>query len=159
MAEPVRTEPLSEMRFPEPVPAPPVLNELRPVGRDGSGTLPADPISGLLPESNVYNERGRDSALPNQAMDAINIAVDRARQTADVLRERFDDVRERLETGELQEDIRRRTEYLIERASERVRDIRERTQEYAERSPLQFIARVAIAGLAVGFVLRMWRDE
>ena len=160
MAEPVRTEPLSEMRFPEPAAAPPVRNELRPIGGDGSRTLPpGDSVSGLLPESTVESRSGRNAAVADQARDAINVAVDRARQTAEILRERFDDVMERLESGELQEDVRRRTEYLADQATQRAREIRYLTRRYAEQYPVQFIAGVAAAGFALGFVLRMWRDE
>ena len=36
---------------------------------------------------------------------------------------------------------------------------RARTETYADKKPLQFIAGVALAGFAIGFLLRMGRDE
>jgi ElaB/YqjD/DUF883 family membrane-anchored ribosome-binding protein len=161
MAEPLRTEPLSEMRFPEPAAAPPQAgNEFGPASGDGSRTLPpGDTVTGLLPESNVVELSGRNSGITDQAVEAINTAVDRARQPAERVKDRIDDVRERLESGELQEDVRKRAEYLAGEVSDRARELRSRTQHYARQYPLKFIAGAAAAGFALGFVLRMWRDE
>ena len=160
MAEPVRNEePLSNLRFPEsPKPGP------VPVTRS------ADDPAALLPEHVTDKpigewpwERVDEQSSEPSALDTIR---EKTRPIAEFVQDRVTDVRERvrvirgrMESGELQEDVRERASDLAEEASRQARVARTRAEFYARNYPLQFIAGAAAAGFAIGFLLRMWRDE
>jgi hypothetical protein len=76
-----------------------------------------------------------------------------------ILRARTDLLKERVQSGELQETAHARAEEIRDTASRQVRLARARAQFYGHNYPLQVIAGVAAGAFLLGFVMRMWRDE
>jgi len=174
MAEPVRNDgPLSNMRFPQspvsvrtgPVPA-------TRVETDSSRALPeaAEPHApiGEWPEGSGYGRVFQSHAdegprtVENLKGDFGNAAKKAGTFMRDRLREarrRFEVIRGRAQSGELQEDLRERADDLMETAQRQARWARSRTEYYANRNPMQFIAVAAAGAFVFGFLLRMWREE
>jgi|WetSurMetagenome_2_1015567.scaffolds.fasta_scaffold767495_1 ElaB/YqjD/DUF883 family membrane-anchored ribosome-binding protein len=177
MADPVRNdEPLSSMRLPE--------TEARP-GPVPVTRTPTD-TAGLLPERATDKPLGewpretlddlRDAGEPREpntvdnlkqkGASALDTLRDKTRPVADFVQDRVADMRYRLriirgrvESGELQGELRDRATEIGDEASRQARIARSRAEFYARNFPLQFIAGAAAAGFAIGFLLRMWRDE
>jgi ElaB/YqjD/DUF883 family membrane-anchored ribosome-binding protein len=93
--------------------------------------------------------------LTSSARRVVRNAQDRAED----LRRRFELIRGRVQSGELQEDVREHTAEMADRASERIRYARYQMRYCAQKYPLHFVAGTAVAGFAIGFLMRMWRDE
>jgi len=177
MADPVRNdEPLSSMRFPETSARPgPVPVTRTPA--DTAGLLPehaTDKPLGAWPretlddlrESRESRESDTLDNLKKQSANALDTLREKARPVTDFVQDRVADMRHRLriirgrvESGELQEELRDRASELGDEASRQARRARSRAEFYARNFPLQFIAGAAAAGFAIGFLLRMWRDE
>jgi len=173
MAEPVRNdEPLSDIRFPEsPRPGPvPVTRS----GADTAGLLPeraTDKPIGEWPREtldDLRDFRQRDDTDRNSSTgsDILNNLREKARPVTEFVqdriadfRDRFDMIRGRFESGELQAEVKDRASELSDEASRQARVARHRAEFYARNYPLQFIGGAAAAGFAIGFLLRMWRDE
>jgi ElaB/YqjD/DUF883 family membrane-anchored ribosome-binding protein len=132
---------------------------------------PAD-VAGLLPEHATQKplgqwpratlrelRRGRREERIRATVDRVKPVVAKLQERLDELRHRFGVVRGRIESGELQEELRSRASYYGDEVTRRAREARARTEAYANEKPLQFIAGVAVAGFAIGFLLRMGRDE
>lgn len=177
MAEPVRKdEPLSSMRFPETSARPgPVPVTSAPA--DSAGLLPeraTDKPLGEWPRETLDDLRGTGESqqpgtldnLKEQGGNALDTLREKARPVTDFvqdrvadMRHRFRVIRGRVQSGELQDEMKDRASELTDEASRQARVVRTRAEFYARNYPLQFIAGAAAAGFAIGFLLRMWRDE
>jgi len=177
MADPVRNdEPLSDIRFPETSPRPgPVPLARTPA--DTAGLLPehaTDKPLGEWPRETLEDlRRSRESREPStfdnlkeQSSNALETLREKTRPVTDFvqnrvadMRHRFRVIRGRMRSGELQDEVRGRASELTDEASRQARVARHRAELYARNYPLQFIAGAAAAGFAIGFLLRMWRDE
>ncbi len=172
MAEPVRNnEPLSEMRFPEPT-----ATTRTPV----SGPVP---VAGLIPESlpdrplgawpeTRDHDNSRRSNTGERVGSAIGAVVNQTKELGGIVQDRMSELKQkfRVIAGRRSAEIRDRASDMTdeaqrkasELASEAKREARLwefRARLYARRYPFQFIAGAAAAGFAIGFLLRMWRDE
>jgi ElaB/YqjD/DUF883 family membrane-anchored ribosome-binding protein len=183
MADPVRNDdPLSSMRFPE---SPTKRNPASVTRSDEevAGYLPEQatdkPLGEWTPESledlresrhaRVREARAmRRAQVPEGApettrLDAVKNKVrpitDFVQNRASDMRHRFEVIRGRVRSGDLQSELKDRASDLGDTASRHARTARNRAEYYARNYPLQFIAGAAAAGLAIGFLLRMWRDE
>ena len=178
MAEPVRNDdPLSEIRFPEspgtartasPGPVP-LRTSAQPAGLIPD-TLPDRPL-GAWPETDEdSNFRLRKAServgsalgtVVNQSKEISGTVQDRVselkRKFAVIAGRRSAEIRER--ASDLSDSTQRRASELATEARREARLWEFRARMYARRSPLQFIAGVAFAGFALGFLLRMGRDE
>ena len=181
MAEPVRNdEPLSDIRFPETSPRPgPVPVTRTPAETAGLlperatdkplGEWPRETLDGLREsrfEREEYSGESKFDDLKEQGANALDALREKARPVTDFVQDRVADmryrfrvIRGRVRSGELQEDLRDRASDLSNEASRQARIARSRAEFYARNYPFQFIAGVAAAGFAIGFLLRMWRDE
>ena len=176
MAEPVRNdEPLSSMRFPETSARPgPVPVADGPA--NSAGLLPeraTDKPLGEWPRETLDEIRdlrtpgeSKIEDLKEQGASAIDTLREKARPVTNFvqdrvadMRHRFRVIRGRMRSGELQDEIKDRATELSDEASRQARIARTRAEFYARNYPLQFIAGAAAAGFAIGFLLRMWRDE
>jgi ElaB/YqjD/DUF883 family membrane-anchored ribosome-binding protein len=178
MAEPVRNdEPLSSMRFPQSTASGESLRTgpvpVTRVDTLGDRTLPetAEPHApiGEWPEGSGFDDDLRTDSydagsstvenlkenLGNAAHKASNFLQGRARAA----RRRLEVIRGRAQSGELQEDLRARANDLAQTAQRQARVARSRAEFYARNYPVQFIGAAAAGAFAVGFLLRMWRDE
>jgi ElaB/YqjD/DUF883 family membrane-anchored ribosome-binding protein len=168
MAEPVRNdEPLSSMRFPESQSRPGPV----PVTRtsDAAGLLPEHGTDQPLGEwpadvrEDIAADRDRSGNEFRSTLDTVREKVrpvtDFLQDRASDLRHRFRVIRGRMQTGELQDDVKDRASEIADQASRQARVARNRAEFYARNYPLQFIAGAAAAGFAIGFLLRIGRDE
>jgi ElaB/YqjD/DUF883 family membrane-anchored ribosome-binding protein len=177
MADPVRNdEPLSSMRFPEtsarPGPVPVTRTPADTAGllperaRDKPlGEWPRETLDDLR-ESRESREPGTLDNLKEQGANALDTLREKTRPVTDFVQDRVADarhrfrvIRGRVKSGELQEGLRDRASELGDQASRQARFARNRAEFYARNYPFQFIAGLAAAGFAIGFLLRMWRDE
>lgn len=166
MADPaLNDEPLSSARSPVSPPRP------GPVPVTGA---PAD-VAGLLPEQAtdkplgewpretledlLESRRERSSGVGAAVREKAKPFADFVQDRASDLRRRFRLIRGRVESGELQNELKYRASDLADLASRQARVARTRAELYAREYPLQFIAGAAAAGFAIGFLLRMGRDE
>jgi ElaB/YqjD/DUF883 family membrane-anchored ribosome-binding protein len=158
MAEPVRNEePLSIDRFPDPAAGSrPVPIRETPENRALLPEHATQQPLGAWPRG-VAREEGRVS-LQNVKQRVKPIADFVQGRAADV-RRRFRVIRGRVESGDLQEDLRNRASVLADQAANRAEYARNRAEAYARANPLHLIAGAAAAGFLLGIVLRMWRDE
>jgi ElaB/YqjD/DUF883 family membrane-anchored ribosome-binding protein len=71
----------------------------------------------------------------------------------------MDEAKERLsETGgDLRDDMRAAASDLKETAQQRMFEARLRARRYINENPLQVVGGAAVAGLALGMALRIWR--
>jgi len=104
---------------------------------------------------------GRSANVGQRVGNVLGAVSQRVRELPHRLQERVEDLKDRIA-----ESSRSGGSNLQERAQEWRRTarvqayrLRNRTQEYSRRNPLQFVAGVAATGFAIGFLLRMWRDE
>ncbi len=177
MAEPVRNdEPLSSMRLSESSPRPgPVPVTRTPADTAGLlperatdkplGEWPRETLDDLRDEPEM-REPGTFDNLKEQGANALDTLREKARPVTDFVQDRVADarhrfriIRGRVESGELQDDLRDRASELSGEASRKAREARSRAEFYARNYPLQFIGGAAVAGFVIGFLLRMWRDE
>lgn len=188
MAEPVRNdEPLSSMKFPE-SPANARTSGPGPVPVGGSaetaGLLPdtlPDRALGAWPEGTGEIDlrgpetRGNQVNLENageRVGSAIGAVVNQTKEIGGIVQDRMSDLKRkfRVIAGRSSADMKDRaaevTDEAQQRASELARDARQqarvwefRARLYARRYPFQFIAAAAAAGFAIGFLVRLWRDE
>jgi ElaB/YqjD/DUF883 family membrane-anchored ribosome-binding protein len=164
MAEPVRKDKgLRPMRVPEsPTRQGPVSAKVS--GEDVAGLLPAQATNKPLGEwtrealedlrqSRAWSQKQANPfrAVREKVRPLTNFMQDRASDA----RHRFQVIRGRVQSGELQG----RASDFADEASRHAQIARSRAEHYARNYPLQFIAAVAAAGFAIGFLLRMWRDE
>jgi ElaB/YqjD/DUF883 family membrane-anchored ribosome-binding protein len=183
MAEPVRNDdPLSSMRFPESSPKhrPERVSHSK---EDVAGYLPEQatnkPLGEWTPESledlresrhaRVREARAmRRARLPElgpetNKVDSVKSKIrpltDFVQNRASDAKHRFKVIRGRMRTGDLQSEWKDRASGFGDRASRHAREARNRAEYYARNYPLQFIGGAAAAGFAIGFLLRMWRDE
>ena len=173
MAEPVRNdEPLSSIRFPQSEPSTrpgptPLERTLDPLA---TKALPetAEPHAplGEWPEESFGEDsdrRGLGAETVRDLREDLENAYCRAsnflRGRMRILRARTDLLKERVQSGELQETAHARAEEIRDTASRQVRLARARAEFYGHNYPLQVIAGVAAGAFLLGFVMRMWRDE
>lgn len=183
MAEPVRNdEPLSSMRWPE---SPSSEAAPRPSGVPSSvqpaALLPEDTPSrplGEWPRSDITEAaipRSTERRLENAGEavgQAIGTVIHEARELPGRVQGRMSDLKKKFKviSGRGSADLKQRASELSDEAQEKLSELshearREarhwefRARLYACRFPLQFIAGAAAAGLAIGFLLRLWRDE
>ena len=176
MAEPVRNdEPLSSMRWPE-----------SPAGAASPGPTPVRPsgnAAALLPEETSSRPLG-EWPVPEPPADtrlqsageavgaALGTVVYEAREIPGRLQDGVDSLKRRFRviTGggsaaiksravELEDDAEQRISELAPEARREARHWQFRARLYALRYPFQFVAGAAAAGFAIGFLLRLWRDE
>jgi hypothetical protein len=183
MAEPVRNdEPLSSMRWPEsPSGSTPPRRVGVPTASDPVALLPEDTPSRPLgewpradtTEAAIPSRTERRLENAGEAVgEAIGVAINEARQLPGKLQGRVSDLRRRFRviSGGGYGSLKQRASGFSDEAEERLSELsREASREarhwefrarlYAIRFPLQFIAGAAAAGFAVGFLLRLWRDE
>ena len=125
---------------------------------------------GEWPQSGRLTDRDLDPADFSSTTDTINnvvgAVVDRAKQIPGFMSDRMVDlkrkfrvIRGRVESGELQGEIKDRASELADEASSKARYARSRAEFYARNYPLQFIGGAAAVGFVVGFLLRLGRDE
>lgn len=173
MAEPVRNdEPLSDFRFPESTRPGPV--PVTRAGADPAGLLPEHATDKPLGEwpretlDDLRDIRRREDAdrMLATGTDVLNHLREKARPVAQFvqdraahLRRRLRVIRGKLRSGELRDQVKGRASDLSDEASRQARIARSRAEFYARNYPLQFIGGAAAAGFAIGFLLRMWRDE
>jgi ElaB/YqjD/DUF883 family membrane-anchored ribosome-binding protein len=176
MAEPVRSdEPLSSVRFPES----PSRKESSPPRQVPITQAESSNAQQRLPEHATQQPLGewpaevrerryvggreRDFSKSEDVGTALGSAVQKVsgfmQDRMQNLKHRFRVIRGRAQSGELQEDLKSRASDVADEASRRARQARTRAEYFANNYPLQFIAGAAVAGFAVGFLLRMWRDE
>jgi ElaB/YqjD/DUF883 family membrane-anchored ribosome-binding protein len=182
-------EPLSEMRFPEspgtrstgPGPVP-VANSAEPAGLLPD-TLPDRPLGAWPPA--VVGTEDTDLRGPETRANQVNIenagervgsalgaVVNQTKEIGGMMQDRMSEVKRKFRviagrrstelkdrTAELTDEAQQRASELADQARREVRLWEFRARLYAQRSPLQFIAAAAAAGFAIGFLLRMWRDE
>jgi ElaB/YqjD/DUF883 family membrane-anchored ribosome-binding protein len=135
---------------------------------------PAD-VAGLLPQhatekplgewpAEAFHEHRADRTW--ESSDVFHTFIYKARPMVESLQEQLLDLRHRLrivrgriESGELQDELKDRASVIADEASRQARLARTRAEFYARNYPLQFIAGAAVAGFAIGFLLRMGRDE
>jgi ElaB/YqjD/DUF883 family membrane-anchored ribosome-binding protein len=189
MAEPVRNdEPLSNTRWPEsPSSTAPPSHVAVPTAADRVALLPEDTPSRPLGEW-PYTDRteaatpSRDKRLEDAGEavgEVIGTVIHEAKELPGKIQDRVSDLRRRFRViyGRGSRDLKQRAYELGDRASELGVEAEERLSElsrearrearhwefrarvYANRYPLKFIAGAATASFAVGFLLRLWRDE
>ncbi len=180
MAEPVRNdEPLSSYEFPE-SPRPGPVPVSRSTVENSAGLLPEQgtdkPIGEWTPEalddlrhSRELREQSQRDAIDNireSGANAFDTLREKARPITDFVQDRVSDMRHRfriirgrVRSGELQDEVKDRASNLADEASQQARIARNRAEHYARNYPLQFIGGAAAAGFAIGFLLRLWRDE
>ncbi len=183
MAEPVRNdEPLSSMRWPE---SPSSNAAPRPIvahtSAEPAALLPEDTPSrplGEWPRADITEAaipRSTERRLENAGEavgQAIGTVINEARDLPGKLQDRMSELKRRFQviSGRGSADLKQRASELTDEAQEKLSDLSHqarvearhwefRARLYAYRSPLQFIAGAAAAGFAIGFLLRLWRDE
>lgn len=178
MAEPVRNdEPLSSNRFPQspstteparpgPVPLVRPIDTLNskalsesaephaPLGEWPKGTLRSERIN-----EGDYSESGTAEVLRHRLEKVAQKTNSFVHDRITTVRSRFKSIRSRAESGELQNDLKERANELAETASRKASSARSRAELYARNHPVQFIAGSAATAFAIGFFLRMWRDD
>jgi ElaB/YqjD/DUF883 family membrane-anchored ribosome-binding protein len=103
----------------------------------------------------------RVGEVMGSALDSVRTIPDRLQD----MRERFTVIRGRAQedlaarASEVAEDVKERASDARLRAGQLARDLRTRAELYARQDPLGFIARAAVAGIALGIALRIWRDH
>ena len=181
MADPVRNdEPLSSMRWPK---SPSGTIAPIPTSARVSGEvalLPEDTPSRPLGEW-PYNDR-TEAAIPSDnrlqtAGEAVGAALgtvvseagripERIQEGVEGLKRRFrvitggagaEELKDR--AAELTDEAQQRISEYATDASREARHWEFRARLYAIRYPLKFVAGAAAAGFAIGFLLRLWRDE
>ena len=180
MAEPVRNnEPLSDTRWPETVDG---ANNPDAVPRIVSPPtlLPEDTPSrpiGEWPHSDITEAAAheRDTRLESAGEavgTAIGVAINQAKDIPNRLQDGVSHLKRRfrvitgggsaalkLRPSELADEAGDRASEFADEAKQQARRWETRARRYAHHYPFQFIASVAAAGFAVGFLLRLWRDE
>lgn len=184
MAEPLRKdEPLSSMRWPEspsgssapprawasassaePVALLPEDTPSRPLGEWPH----ADRTEAAIPSPTERRLENAGEAVGQ----AIGVAITEAKQLPGKFQGRMADLKRRFRVisgggpGGFKQRASELTDEVEEQLSEVSREARReathwefRARLYAYRYPLKFIAGAAGAGFAVGFLLRLWRDE
>jgi ElaB/YqjD/DUF883 family membrane-anchored ribosome-binding protein len=185
MAEPLRNDdPLSSMRFPEssikrgPRTVPPGEEEVagylpeqatdKPLGEWTAESLEDLRESRLAQRREARAMRRARLSQPvgvsepskvESVKSRIRPLTDFVQNRASDVRHRFKVIQGRLRSRELQSEWKDRASELGGKASHHARNARSRAEYYARNYPFQFIGGAAAAGLAIGFLLRMWRDE
>jgi ElaB/YqjD/DUF883 family membrane-anchored ribosome-binding protein len=99
------------------------------------------------------------NATAQRIGSAVGSAVSTMRRGLHVVPRRMDEAKERLsETGgDLRDDMRAAASDLKETAQQRMFEARLRARRYINENPLQVVGGAAVAGLALGMALRIWR--
>jgi ElaB/YqjD/DUF883 family membrane-anchored ribosome-binding protein len=174
MAEPLRNdEPLSSMRFPE-SPGSSTLNATRSAAEPVAlipDTLPDRPL-GAWPEGVRGTEERRLNNAGERVGSALGKVVSQTREFGGIVQDRVSELKRKFRViagrrsaqvknraSELSDEAQHRASELADEARHQARMWEFRARLYARRSPFQFIAGAAATGFAIGFLLRMWRDE
>ncbi len=101
------------------------------------------------------------SAVVNQTRELGGMMQDRMSELKQKFRviagRRSAEIRDR--ASDMTDEAQRKASELASEAKREARVWEFRARLYARRAPFQFIAGAAAAGFAIGFLLRMWRDE
>ena len=180
MAEPLRNdEPLSSMRWPETPSGSTSTRSLAESAPDSSRLLPEDVPSrplGEWPRADMTEAATPEDTRLQSAGEAVGSAlgtvVSEARELPGRLQDRVKDFKRRFQviSGRKAADFKQRASELTGEAEQQISDLaneasREvrfwefRARLYARRYPFEFVAGAAAAGFAIGFLLRLWRDE